>query len=369
LSRLGTLLVILAPFGGSALAVELAPEPMELTPADFKVALPAAADPPRKRGAFAPQVLVPARFTFKPEVEVREGLIALAALATCAGDFSICEEAYAVDLGAAPPPGKQLTLTRRRIADMLRAEWPGIPLELDGAASVRVKAAFDGLEVEAVESRLVERVRELSEAQPDFRIGVDHVSVPKGEKLRPGACRIEFPLLDGLVGRSPDWLARNLAGPKRLEAACIYDDKTQRAHVFTASAHFALQRLLPVSRRDLPRGEAVRVDDFESAWTDVGKEHAGVVEDVEAARGRRLTRPLVVGRPLLWSQLEVPNVVRRGQVVRLDMRRGALDVSFQVKALGSGGYGQLIDAMYMTTRKKLKVRVKDAETVEYAAND
>jgi flagella basal body P-ring formation protein FlgA len=342
---------------------------MELTPADFGMALPEAAKPPRKSGEFAPQVQVPARFTFKPEVEVREGLIALAALATCAGDSSICEEAYAVDLGAAPPPGKQLTLTRDRIAAGLRAEWPGIALELDGAASVRVKAAFDGLQVETVESRLMERVRELSEAQPDFRISVDHVSVPKGEKLRPGACRVEFPLLDGLEGRSPDWLARKLAGNQRLEAECIYEGGKQRAHAFTASAHFALKRLLPVSRRDLPRGEPVRVDDFESAWTDVGKEHTGVVEDVEAARGRRLTRPLVVGRPLFWSQRELPTAVRRGQIVRLSMRRGTLDVSGQVKVLSNGGYGQVIDAMYMTTRKKLKVRVKDAETVEYAAND
>lgn len=369
MSRLGTLLVILAPLGGSALAVELAPEPMELTPADFGLAPPPPAKRPRRSGEFAPQVQVPARFTFKPEIEVREGLVALAAVATCAGDSSICEEAYAVDLGAAPSPGKQLTLTRDRIAAVLRAEWPGVPLELDGAASVRVKAAFDGLEVETVEGRLVERVRELSSAQPDFRIKVDHVSVPKGEKLRPGACRIEFPLLDGLVDRSPDWLARKLVGHQRLEAECVYEGDGQRAHLFTASAHFALERLLPVSRRDLPRGEPVRVDDFELAWTELGKEHAGLVEDVEAARGRRLTRPLKVGRPLLWSQLELPVAVRRGQVVRLSMRRGALDVSGQVKALGNGGYGQVIDAMYMTTRKKLKVRVKDAQTVEYAAND
>jgi flagella basal body P-ring formation protein FlgA len=69
--------------------------------------------------------------------------------------------------------------------------------------------------------------------------------------------------------------------------------------------------------------------------------------------------------PLTSQMLEVPKVVRRGQLVHLVMHAKGLDVSSQVVAQSDAGYGQQIDALYPTTKKRLRVKVIDSGTVEY----
>lgn len=348
------------------------PEPVELTPSDFGLDTPRQAESSRaarlQRG-FAPQVTIPARFTCKSSVEVQGSAIELGAVASCSGDPAICEEAYAIELGSAPDPGKQVSLTRAQITAILRAEWPNSAIEVDGASVVRVKAAFDDLETDSVASRLREALTELEQAHPNFRFTIEQVLVPKNERLRPGQCRVEFPTLVRLPERSPDWLIKHLVGHLRLEAKCLYEDKKTLSHPFIVTAKLALERLLPVARLDLSRGHNIREEDFEPAWVGVSRDHAHAVDEIAAARGRRLTRQVAVGSPVLWSQLELPLAIRRGQIVRLSLQRGALGITGPVKAMANGGYGQMIDAIYLPTKKILKVRVKDTETVEYVAHD
>ena len=319
----------------------------------------------RLRQGIAPQVDIPVKLTLKPSVEIQGTSIDLDAVASCAGDLAICEEAYGIVLGPAPSPGKFLTVTRDQVTSIVRAEWPDSIIELYGASVVRVKAAFNDLDMEKVSQRLQDILRDCEQNHKNLKFVLDHVSVPKNEKFRPGQCRVEFPSLRDLDARSSDWILKNIVGPIRLEAVCIHEEDQTSSRPFIVTARISLENFLPVARINLSRGDLVRPEDFDMAWVPVGRDKRASVADIETVRGRRLLRAASVGYPLVWSQLELPVAIRRGQIVRMSFQRGSLGVNGPVKALTNGGYGQVIDAIYLPTRKKLRVLVKDADTVEY----
>jgi flagella basal body P-ring formation protein FlgA len=133
----------------------------------------------------------------------------------------------------------------------------------------------------------------------------------------------------------------------------------------TAHAVLALEALLPVAARDLAKGDVIGEDDLTDGWVPLARTAVKLADTDETLAGRRLRRAVAAGQPIALSQVEAPVVVRRGQLVQLEMSDNGLAVTGQVKALGNGGYGQEIDAVYPATKKKLRVRVVDAGTVQY----
>ena len=86
-------------------------------------------------------------------------------------------------------------------------------------------------------------------------------------------------------------------------------------------------------------------------------------------QAERLAELMQEGRPTRPEGVLTAALLVDGDLVRLVMHRGALDVSGPVQALESGARGQVINALYLATRKKLRVRIRDQDTVEYAVEN
>jgi flagella basal body P-ring formation protein FlgA len=164
---------------------------------------------------------------------------------------------------------------------------------------------------------------------------------------------------------SPDWVLKSLSGSQRITARCAFDDGLPERE-FNVQVTFALKQKLPVPGRAMDKGEIIRAADLSEEWLDVGRSAAKLAQTPAELVGRRLKRPALAFRPIESSQVEVPKIVKRGQVLRLVMKGKGLDVSGQVVAQGEAGYGQTLDAIYPATKKRLRVRVVDSTTVEYA---
>lgn len=305
--------------------------------------------------AVAPQVKSAATFTFKAQVEANKPRLTLGEMADCQGAAKVCDEAYAVDFGPSPEPGKTSTLNHDKLSVMLAKEWPDVDVTVAGPKLVKVVSTFSELQEDEVLAALNAQISTQLEGEDNYKVEVERLSIAKNTKLRPAAYHVEFPGLN----------AKSLSGTHRLTARCVFEDGLPEKEI-AVQATFGLRQKLPVTARALDKGEVIQADDLTEEWVAIGRNASKFALKPEHLIGRRTKRPAAAFHPLEVTQVEVPKIIKRGQLVKLVMKSKGLDVSGQVIAQGEGGYGQTLDAVYPATKKRLRVRVVDSSTVEYA---
>lgn len=311
----------------------------------------------------APQVVIPAVFTFSPSATVDKDRIFLGQLATCAGEPVICEEAYGVDLGPAPAPGKTLIWPKAKLQELLAREWDAGAIQLHAPdAGVRIAAAGEALDELAIEERLRVFLAEEFAGREDLKVEVMKVSFPSHPRLRPGALDVAFPDWRGASEQKDEWLLKKMGGTQRVE---VFFGVEGQETVYPANVTLRLSKKIPVARENLARGDVIEAEDLEVDWVEMSRALARCADDERSVVGKRLKAPVSVGQPIPLGQLETPMVIKKGQLARLILSKNGLSVSGQVKALGAGGYGEAIEAVYPATKKKIRVRVVDSSTVEY----
>jgi flagella basal body P-ring formation protein FlgA len=67
--------------------------------------------------------------------------------------------------------------------------------------------------------------------------------------------------------------------------------------------------------------------------------------------GREAERRLAPGRPLRQADLRSPRLVRKGEVVTLLFRRGAIEISAQGRALEDGAEGERVRAANLDSER------------------
>jgi flagella basal body P-ring formation protein FlgA len=327
----------------------------------------------------APQVVLPATFVTPAIVTVEQERILLGSLATCSGNQKVCEEAYGVDLGASPAPGKVSYLRRDKLLKALHNEWPEVTIELQAPTSLKIEAAFNVVTAEQIQAELSQTLSAATstwsqiEGRPEtygvYAIEVDKVQLHGTLKVRPGGFRMEFPDFIDAQEMEPDWLVRRWNGSVALPVDLITtpgDDSVleERLRV-EVLARISLKQYVPVLKHNKDRGSFLKDEDFVGSWIRVQRHARPFITDPTLVRGQRLNRPGLAGLPLNLAQVETPTVISRGKVVKLLMRQKGLSVTSKVKALGAGRVGQTIEAIYLGTKKHIQVRVMNADTVEY----
>ena len=262
-------------------------------------------------------------------------------------------------------PGRTTLLHPDKLQAAVAKEWPGVDVRVEGPKMVKVTALATGLDEEGVLSALKSVLAERLPADARFAAEVEKLAVTVPPRLRPLEFHVEFPELTAEHFANPEWVLRTLAGNVRLTAACVMEGEGARVIPFTVTAQVALKERLPVPGRDLVKGDVIAETDLTEAYVDVSRGSMRPVSTPDGLVGRRLRRAAPAFVPIVPGQVEVPKIVRRGQLVRLVMSAGGLEVTGQVIAKDDGGYGQMVDAVYPATKKRLRVRIKDASTVEY----
>lgn len=314
---------------------------------------------------FAPQVSIPATFTFKSAVEIEGDRLVLGELADCTGVDVICAEAFGVDLGPAPAPGKLLVLSEARLKEMLAREWDEAAIEVKAPQGLRVIAGFREMDAAALQVDLAQVFSQVFSVGSPYTVEISRLQLIGKHKLRPVTHKVDFPLLQDLAKRNEDWLIKNLTGSQRLDVRYVPESEPDAVETHQFSVALVLKKRLPVAGRNLQRGDVVHAADLSDDFVELARSTQRFIDDATAIVGRRLKRPVAIGFPVQASMLEVPLVVKSGQTLRLVVDRGGLSISSHVKALGSGSYGQAIEAISLTTKKHIRVKVIDATTVEY----
>jgi len=320
---------------------------------------------PTPAAELAPQVPLAATLTFRPNAEVDGDRLYLGGVADCHGMAEICDEIYAVDLGPSPEPGRTITWHPEKARALLGKEWPAADIRLAGAKVIKITAASIPLTEDKVEGALKSLLSDAFSEDSALKVTIDRMLLPPGLKLRPGDYVIEFPDLTAEHLQSADWVIKRLGGNVRLTFVARQVDGDQLRAVFSVSAHMTVHALLPVLGESLDKGAEITDANLGSDMVALGRSGSMYVSHRDELIGRRLRRPMQSGSPLLSSDIELPRLVRRGQMVQLKVDGSGVAVSGSVKLMADGVPGQVIEAQYPATKKRMRVRVIDANTVQH----
>lgn len=164
-------------------------------------------------------------------------------------------------------------------------------------------------------------------------------------RLRLAACReaIEFELRDtGSAG-----------GAVSVKTSC-HDDNPWTVYL---GAQVDLYRDILVTASALQRGHILKQSDLTQQALNTSTLRQGYLVDTKQAVGQQLRRPLRAGEALRAGVLEQPLSIKRGEVVTLESSNGAIAVSTQAEALGSGRVGEQIRVRNLSSKRVIRAQV------------
>lgn len=126
-----------------------------------------------------------------------------------------------------------------------------------------------------------------------------------------------------------------------------------------------LRQVLVLSRA-VRAGEAVDAKQFSLQERDVTALPFGHLEDPAGIAGQQFRRALPAGSALAPADLAAPDWVKRGQMVQLVSRAGAIEVRAEGKALANGAAGQRVRVENRGSRQVVEGVVRAPGVIEVA---
>jgi len=282
-----------------------------------------------------------------PECSVNGQGVYLANVATLPGGAPV----PALRLADAPPAGHPLVLSRQQIADRLREAAPELAsLPWTGPERVQVtrrtrpldEAALTVLLTDALQTeaggRSAEVELKLNRSWTALTVPDDVLSVRLSE-LPPGG------LQPTMVLRFELRAANELVGQ------------------WQTVARVKLMTEVWVAQTNLRRGQGLTTADVRRDRRDLLAIRDALTELPENLDSLEVAQALSVGMPLTSRSLQYRPVVQRGHVVEGLLVEGAMTISLKVEVLENGAPGQLVRVRSLLTRKEIRGKVRDEQTI------
>lgn len=133
--------------------------------------------------------------------------------------------------------------------------------------------------------------------------------------------------------------------------------------VFQMAVQLKVWREIWVAGSNLKRGDSLDHADITMRRHDVLTLREAVAEMPSTPHAYELAEFVPVGGPLLARAIKAKPVVRRGQSVDAIAQSGALTVTLRVEVLEEGAPGQLVRVRNPQSRRELRGKVQDENTV------
>ncbi len=260
-----------------------------------------------------------ARPVLQPTVTVQAPVVRL-------GDIFMDAGPQANDpVAAAPAPGQRVTYDANWLAGIAREHalaWqPGSRLEV-----VTVERASQSISSDAIGERLLQ---EISSLQPidTAQIQLDN----PGLRLFAPAGVAPTMTVDGLTfdARSGRFSAFVATGQSTAERSRV-------------SGRLFYTTQVPILNRSVMPGEKIAQTDINYIAMRNDRMGQGLVVDAQSLVGKTPRRPLQAMQPVRPSDLQVPIVIKKGDLVTVTLVTPTLQLTTQGKALDDGGLGAAI---------------------------
>jgi flagella basal body P-ring formation protein FlgA len=282
-----------------------------------------------------------------PQGSVHGQGVFLANVATLPGGAPV----PALRLADAPPAGQPLVLSRQEILDRIREACPELAaLPWTGPDRVQITRRTKPLDEAAVTALLTDALQsEAGGSRGEVELKLSRawttLQVP------------DDPLTLQLVGLPSGGLQPTMALRFDLRAA------NQTVGQWQTMARVKLLADVWVAQTTLRRGQGITSGDVKRERHDLLALRDALTELPDNLDALEVAQSLNQGAVLTSRALQYRPVVQRGHVVEGLLVEGSLTISLKVEVLENGVPGQLVRVRSLLTRKEIRGKVRDEQTI------
>lgn len=242
-----------------------------------------------------------------------------------------------------PPLGEERTINGTFVAARFRQAGADFPVRVPETVTIARPAQTVSAErLRAAVEEFVKTAR--PDAEAEFPVSIKDVMAPLGE----ATVSVEWPEDRAVEGRRP------------VPVVVRVGEFEKRVFVDTA---IAAPEAVVVAKNAIPRGRAVTSDDVRVDSMPARKVRGRVARSPDVVVGRVARRAIATGEAFHKTALEAAPLVKKGDVVRLEVEAGGVSISVFAAAQRDGAEDEMIDVKNLDTGVIVKARVIDAHTV------
>ena len=291
--------------------------------------------------------------TFRPDAEVEAVAITLADIADFSDESELARALAGKPVGQSGQPEQDVVLDSAAVIRQLTTtlDLPG-DIVWAGAASVKVHRRGITIGPEKLQQIVDEYLAAHSDDLPaaDIRYIVDDTPIPF--VLPAGDLKWEvIPSDPGIIGSS------------RFVIIFKVDGKVRKNMSLTG--RFEAMAPVAVASADVPKGSLLESRYLVMETRDITRFRKPCLDPAEL-EGRLALRNIKAGSVIELSMVQVPPLVKKGEVVKIVLNRGGIFLSTLGVARNDGGKDELIKVENISSNKILQCRVSAAGLVEVA---
>lgn len=257
-------------------------------------------------------------------------------------------------LAPAPAHGKTLTLKTRdlkRISDAFNLGW----YPQDGFAQTVIRRSGRSLDRFAIEAALQKKLSEALSGRK-FEIRLDDpavsLSLPEGAGAALEVTNLKYDIARGDFRALVSAQNASLPSAKREVTGRLYPVTT-----------------VPVLKASLHKGDVISEHDLEYVDIRTAELGANIISDASKLVGMSPRRALQPLKPLAASDIVLPVVVRKGDIVTMTLENRSISLTAQGKALEHGAEGETVRVANTSSGQTLEAVVTGPRTVRVTAPD
>jgi flagella basal body P-ring formation protein FlgA len=285
-------------------------------------------------------------------VQVNKAFITLGTIAEIKGeDLQVVELLKAVKLGKAPKPGEMKEIRGDNIETKIHqsgVDPETVTLYLPEKVAVKTESIeISPQEIESIVKKFILQKVPWNRTNVAITVSaLDTITLPQGA--------VTYELS---VRKKEDFLgSANIALVFLVDGQAV---KKLQVHVTVD----VIQEVL-VSNRSFKRHDVISQEDVRLEKMNLAKLQTDVITDPGEVIGKRTKRNLDVNTPLRLTFLEMPPLVKRGDMVTIVAETDVLKITTKGVVTESGCKGDMVRVVNVNSRKELFAKVRDARTVE-----
>jgi len=298
-----------------------------------------------------PQTAAALEITFEPKCVVDDSSIRLGDIAGFNEATEMTRALASLIVGQAPAPGETVSLSTRAIREYL-AGSQSLPRDItwNGSPTTAVQRLGITIGAEQIQALIAEYIKNNSDNLPEAEI-----------RFIPGSLPLPFTLPTGNLTHQITPSNPGILGSSRFSLIFRVDEEV----VKNMSVRGTVEALAPVvvATGSLKRGQVLNPQNLTMAVMDLSSiRNPGFAQ--EDFIGKKLTRSLRAGSPILLSMVESLPIVQRGERVKIIINSGPLHLTATGLANSDGILDQMIRVRNIASNKMIYCRVAAPGLVE-----
>lgn len=314
----------------------------------------------------APQVSLPITFRAKEEISITGYKYSLNDVVECEGYQPLCDEIYAVNLGDSPEPGKYKSLDRKLLLKILEQEWPQHTITLVAPPMIKILSESKEIEESEVKVALEKAIEQSFQGRPELKIRLNNIQIGSRTRTRSQQYAFTFPFLSGLETASLSTLTSKFSGNPSIKVLLQPQEEGFHGHEeFRVVVNFEIEAMIPIAIKSIAKGTSLEPSDFEYKLFQLNRTNNKFETNLNNIENHVLKTSIRAGDPIPLGKLKEEEILSRGQIVQMVMEKNGLRIKSKVKINKAGYKGDIVEAEYLGTKKKIGVKIIDSTLVKY----